>query len=195
MAAIVAEAAPGNAVTQWFGAGFAQLHPLLQSLHLHGGRLSGQATLRFGSGLAGVLGRRMARRLGVPIQAGPHRLEVEIGHDCGTLQWNRCFDGSHWVRSSFHPSGHWPDGVWLERTGPIELALAVEVVDGGWHWRTVSLRVHGLPVPRWLVPRSTAYKHIEHDRYRFHVGFGMPLLGEVFSYSGLLRSSMGTYSA
>jgi hypothetical protein len=42
----------------------------------------------------------------------------------------------------------------------------------------------------WLVPRSRAYKRIEDGRYRFFVGFTLPFLGEVFSYSGLLEARL-----
>lgn len=183
------EVEDANAVTQWFAEGFAQLHPLLQALHRRSGCLTGQVAVNFGAGLAGVLGRRLVRRLGIPDQAGPHELTVQIGHDASTLQWDRCFDRVHYVRSRFHPKGHWPEGIWVERTGPLELELTVDVVDGGWYWRVTSMRLHGVRVPQWLMPRSNAYKRVENGRYRFFVGFTLPLAGELFSYSGLLEAN------
>lgn len=188
MASKETKAGEANAVVHWFGEGFGGLHPLLQALHCGSGDLSGEVSLQFGAGLAGVVGRRLVRRLGIPESAGPHHLNVEIGHDAANLQWNRCFDRACHVRSSFRPKGHWPDGYWIENTGPLELKLAVDVVQGGWHWRTVAVRLHGVRVPLWLIPRSSAYKRIEDDRYRFFVGFSLPMLGEVFSYSGLLEA-------
>jgi hypothetical protein len=185
-----AEADGDNAVVQWFGDGFAQLHPLLQALHRNSGVLGGQVQLQFGKGLAGAVGRRLVRRLGVPESAGPHRLDVDIRHDATTLHWNRCFDRKHHVRSRFRPEGHWPGGHWVERTGPLEIELAVDIVEGGWHWRPLAVRVHGVRMPMWLVPRSRAYKRIEDGRYRFFVGFTLPFLGEVFSYSGLLEARL-----
>lgn len=189
MTSTFTQAHDGNAVTMWFGENFNRLHPLLQALHRRGGKLSGPVALRFGTGLTGVLGHRLARKLGIPAVAGQHQLDVEIGHDATTLHWRRRFDLTHHVHSSFHPHGHWPDGHWIEHIGPFELKLAVDVIDGGWHWRTIAVRLHGLRVPLWLVPRSTAYKRIEEGRYRFFVGFSLPILGEVFSYSGLLETS------
>ncbi len=181
------EGALGNAVTAWFGDGFAQLHPLLQALHREPGRLSGPATLQFGIGLAGMLGRRLARGLGIPDVAGPHHLDVDIGHDASTLWWHRCFDHTFPLRSIFRPHGHWPHGHWIETTGPLEVRLTVDVIDGGWYWRVTRVRLHGLRVPLWLLPKATAYKRIEAGQYRFHVGFSLPLLGQVFCYSGLLQ--------
>jgi hypothetical protein len=183
----VDDAADRNAVTAWFGSAFGLLHPLLQALHRDGGRLTGSANLQFGKGITGMLGRHLARKLGIPDVAGSHRLDVDIRHDATALYWNRQFDHAHAVRSVFRPVGHWPDGHWVENTGPLELGLRVEIEQGGWYWRAVHVRVRGVCVPLWLMPRSTAFKRIEEGRYRFHVAFSMPILGEVLSYSGLLE--------
>lgn len=179
----------GNAVTAWFGAGFADLHPLLQALHGRPSQLSGSVGLRFGKGLAGAFGRRLARRFGMPDVAGEHYLKVTIRHDEASLQWHRCFDGTHHLRSNFMPRGHWPAGYWIEKTGALELMLTVDVIEGGWYWRVIAARLHGIRLPLWLIPRSTAYKRIEQDAYRFHVAFSVPVLGEVICYSGVLEAS------
>ena len=47
--------------------------------------------------------------------------------------------------------------------------------------------MHGVRVPLWLLPRTEAYKRIDADHYHFHVGFSLPLLGLLFSYSGALQ--------
>ncbi|WJN58007.1 hypothetical protein [Pseudomonas sp. SO81] len=59
----------GNSVTSWFGEHFTELHPLLQRLHREGGELAGEVEVRYGQGLAGLLGRRLANKLGL----APHR--------------------------------------------------------------------------------------------------------------------------
>lgn len=181
------EAGTENAVTTWFGGGFGQLHPHLQALHRRGGTLRGPVTFWFRKGIAGALGRRLARHLGIPDVAGQHQLDVEIGHSAGTMSWNRCFDRSQFLRSIFRPIGRWPDGHWFENTDPMEFTLNVAVIEGGWYWRIVGARLRGVPMPLWLLPRVTAYKRIEADKYRFHVGFALPVVGDVFSYSGLLE--------
>ena len=176
-----------NAVTKWFGKDFGRLHPLLQALHRHDGTLRGPVTLWFAQGRAGAMGRRLARHLDIPDVAGQHHFEVEIGHDATTMWWTRCFNHSHTVPSSFRLVGSWPDGQWIETTDPLELTLTVAVVEGGWYWHVVGARLRGVPLPLSLMPRVTAYKRIEGDKYRFHAGFALPVFGEVFSYSGLLE--------
>lgn len=170
-----------SVVSRWFGAGFGRLHPLLQALHLHGGILAGPVEIALGRGAARPFGQAIARKLGIPLQAGRHGLRVEIGHRPDCLLWNRCFDGRQRMDSNFHPVGSGPDGLWLEQTGPVRLDLAVEVIDGGWFWRCRKVWFHGVRLPLALFPQSTAYKCVENGRYRFQVTFTMPLLGNVLS--------------
>jgi hypothetical protein len=94
-----------GAVMGWFGKGFDDLHPLLRALHERDSELNGPVTLRFGRGMAGAFGRHMARKLGMPVAAGQHHMNVTIRHDARTLEWHRCFDGTHHLHSSFIPSG------------------------------------------------------------------------------------------
>ena len=178
-----------SAATAWFGAGFEKLHPALQRLHRgDGGRLHGPVTLRFGRGLAGVAGRRVARRLGLPAIAGEYAFSVDIVHDAIGMQWRRRFDDVAATTSHFRPVGAWPEGYWLEHTGALEMRLGVEVVDQEWHWTVRGTRLRGLPLPRGLVPRLTAYKRIDaNGKYDFRVGVSLPGLGEVLCYAGLLE--------
>lgn len=176
-----------NPVVRWFGPRFQDLHPGLQALHQHGGTLAEPIEIRRGRGLAGQAGLRLARKLGVPTTPEPHRLKVDIRHDGTILYWYRRFDDASRMDSHFEPVGCWPQGYWRERTGAIELELAVDVIDGGWHWRCRRVRWHGIPLPMALLPRTRASKRIEDGRYRFEVAFALPWLGEVLSYRGLLE--------
>jgi hypothetical protein len=176
----------GTVVSEWFGLAFEQLHPLLQSLHRHGGKLRGPIDIGFGQGLSGIAGRRLARRLGIPCDGNGHMLEVTIDHRGALLHWDRRLDDGHGFRSTFRPYGRWPDGGWIEDTAAIALRLQVEVIDGGWYWRCIGAQLGRWRLPRWLLPRSEAYKRIEDGRYRFSVSFALPLLGEIVSYGGLL---------
>lgn len=176
-----------TAVSHWFGPAFGQLHPQLQALHRHGGTLQGPLTIRFGRGLAGLAGRRLARRLGIPTEGGAHRLQVCIHHRDGRLHWDRRFDDGTRFASTFRPCGRWPDGSWIEETGALALRLQVDVVDGGWQWRCIGARLGRWPLPLWLLPGTHAGKRIEAGDYRFDVSIALPLLGEVLGYGGLLQ--------
>lgn len=176
---------PSEMVKDWFGDQFNKLHPALQQLHRIGGRLTGDVKITYGRGIAGVLGRRLAKKMNFPNE-GLHQLSVNISHDRGGLHWARSFDGRAPVESLFNPVGNINDGYWLETTGPLQMRLTVDIIKGGWFWRCLNVKFLGLPVPQWLLPRTDAYKTIENGKYRFHVAFSLPLMGTLVSYRGLL---------
>jgi len=180
--------APSSLVSNWFGTQFAQLHPLLQTLHRHGGRLRGEIDIELGRGIAGTIGRRLARSVGIPVDRAQCGFEVEIRHTETALLWHRRFDSGAQMWSSFEPVGAWPEGYWVERTGALQLHLTVDVVDGGWQWRPLRAALHGVRVPLFLLPRTRAGKYVEGGRYVFGVEFSLPVLGRVLSYSGALRA-------
>jgi hypothetical protein len=126
--------------------------------------------------------------MGLPSHAGTLALEVDISHAEGALVWARRFGPERRpVTSLFEPTGQWPSGTWRERTGALQFTLTVDVRDGGWHWRVLGARFHGIPLPVALLPRSHAGKWIDDGAYRFEVAFVAPLLGTLLSYGGTLQ--------
>lgn len=178
-----------NIVTRWFGPHFADLHPLLQDLHRHGGQLRGPVAVTVGKGVAGWMGRRLAAKLGIPVGEAAQHFVVDIRHAEDALHWDRQFANGATMHSRFVPVGSWPDGYWIEHSGALQLRLTVDVVEGGWYWRLLGMRLAGLPLPIWLFPKPQAYKRIEQGRYRFCVAFTLPLVGEILCYQGLLAVS------
>lgn len=177
-----------SVVRRWFGPQFVQLHPLLQQLHLHGGRLSGVVDIHTGTGLAGWFGRRLATAVGIPVDRPRRDLVVEIRHTDDALLWTRTFDHDAQMISTFTPIGSWPDGCWVEQTGALQLRLGVDIKDGAWQWLPRGTYLHGIRLPSWLVPTSRAGKRIENGRYVFSVAFALPFLGMVLGYSGTLEA-------
>lgn len=173
-------------VSRWFGTRFSELHPLLQSLHLNGGRLRGVIDIQIGAGFAGWMGTRLAASLGIPVDRPRRGFEVEIKHTSKALEWRRSFDNGQTLVSIFEPVGVWPEGYWIEQTGPLSLQLTVDVNDGGWQWRPLRASYRGLRLPLWLLPKSRAGKRIVDGKYVFHVEFALPVMGKVLSYSGTL---------
>lgn len=184
-----------NIAEEWLGNQFRELHPLLQDLHRNPSILTGQVEVSFGRGIAGVLGRRIASRLGVPITSGEHTLEVSIYSDGGVLHWVRSFNGQSRFHSEFKPVGRYPSGYWVERSGPLALLLDVRVIAGGWHWVHRSTKLFGIPLPRAFLPTTVASKSIDQGLYRFSVEVKAPVLGKLFGYSGTLAPNPSTESA
>jgi len=177
-------------VEAWFGHAFADLHPNIQALHRAGGILRGPVEVRLGrNGVARWIGKRLATRLGVPQPHPDNHMEVSIFSDGAGLHWNRRFNGGSEFRSLFRPVGHYPSGRWIESSGAITLALQVAVRNGAWHWEHVDTRLFGIPLPRWLMPRTAAYKDVRDGMYIFSVNTSVPLLGTVLSYCGTLSAT------
>ncbi len=175
-----------NPVIDWFGKSFAELHPMLQDLHRNGGELTGTVNLEFGSGISGVIGRKLAAKLGLPSNAGNHDFKVLITHKNGSLYWSRQFDLKHKMVSVFTPHGNYPTGYWSETTGKLSLILGVKIFEGGWHWVQRKIKFMGISMPLWLFPSSHAYKQIKNEMYEFSVTFKIPVIGKLLSYSGKL---------
>ncbi|MBL8298717.1 MAG: DUF4166 domain-containing protein [Rhodanobacteraceae bacterium] len=174
-------------VTRWFGDAFYQLHPLLQTLHSHGGVLHGRIAINHGRGAAGLIGRRLARRLGLPAGHSDCGFRVRITHTHDSLLWCRRFETGAEMISRFIPYGHFPSGGWYESTGPLRLDLGVDTTGGDWLWRLRGARWHGLPIPLALLD-TRAGKRIVDGGYVFEVEFRLPLLGLVLRYAGTLAA-------
>lgn len=172
------------AAERWFGAAFAGLAPELRRLHRHGGVLRGDVRFVLADGVAGWLGRIALHRLGIRDPQAAQPLSVEIRPAEAGLVWSRRFGDGPEARSLFVPEGHWPDGVWRERAGPFELALGVDIADGGWRWRQRACRCFGVALPSWLAPRVEAGKRVVGERYRFDVAIVLPVFGRVLAWGG-----------
>lgn len=175
-------------VKNWFGDEFSNLAPELQDLHIHGGVLSGEISVSVGSGIAGVVGRRLSKKIGLPAP-GSNNLVVTISHSDKALHWDRRFNNSTKMKSTFYPVGSINDGYWIEKTGPLKIKLTVDIKNNGWYWRCLGFSFFRLPLPVWLFPESQAYKYIENGKYHFFVGFNAPIVGKLVSYKGVLDKS------
>jgi hypothetical protein len=180
-----------HAVEHWFGASFDQLSPEIQALHRHGGILTGRVALRTGPGLAGMIGRRLAKRLGLPEACDAAKLTVSIYSDEQGLHWNRQFDDGRTFLSLFKPHGRFPDGYWSEHSGTLMLQLKVDIHDGGWHWVHTGTKLGRVSIPNWLMPRTLAHKKMVNGMYAFSVSISVPMVGEVLSYQGQLACHGG----
>jgi hypothetical protein len=178
---------PNELVKNWFDDEFNHLHPLLQQLHINGGKLAGDVDISYGKGLAGIIGARLAKKMNLP-NKGVHQLVVSISHDSEGLHWSRRFNEGTLVESVFKPVGNIQQGYWVEITGPLTMKLTVDIINGGWYWRCLKINFLGLPIPLWLTPKANAYKMIENGQYRFYVEFSLPVIGSLVCYQGLLYS-------
>ena len=176
---------------KWFGDHFTELHPKLQKLHSEGGVLSGEVEVEYGTGIAGVIGKRLGVKLGLPLHTESTSLKVDISHTDQAMIWSRQFGGaSKPMVSEFTPQGIYESGYWAETTGAITVELSVEVHLGGWHWIQRATKVKNLVVPSLLVPELKAKKSFEDSLYQFEVALQKRGMGLLVRYAGALEAGV-----
>lgn len=173
---------------KWFGDHFIELHPELQKLHSQGGVLVGEVEVSYGKGVASLIGKRLGKKLGLPSQAGPTSLRVEISHIENTMIWSRKFgDAPKPMISIFTPHGSYQTGHWTESTGAFSVDLTVEVLNAEWHWIQRETRLMNWPIPALLLPALIAKKAVSNNRYHFEVTLFKRGLGVLVQYKGALE--------
>jgi len=172
---------------KWFGDHFTKLHPKLQKLHSEGGELNGEVRVEYGTGVAGLLGKRLGKKLGLPQQTESTSLRVVISHTDQEMNWSRQFgSASKPMVSVFKPVGNYDSGYWTETTGGITIALSVAIQQGSWHWIQRTTKIKNITVPVLFLPELKAGKAIEDDSYRFEVALHKRGLGLLVRYAGAL---------
>lgn len=179
-----------NTFIEWFGDDFHRLHPSLQKLHVTSGTLEGKVTIATSRSWFGRwLGNKLARKMGVPTNQSQRVLKVIVAHHADGLHWGRDFSEGEVLTSHFVPQGTKQSGGYiLETTGRLKAKLTVDIVDGAWIWRPLSMMLGRIRLPIWLFPKSHAYKRVNtQGLYHFSVSFSIPFIGQVLSYSGQLK--------
>jgi hypothetical protein len=161
------------------GARFDALPPMVRAMHDLSGDAgaTGEGAVRRGRGLAWLIGRVM----GFP-PAGSYPVHVAFAAQGGEERWTRDF-GGHVFSSTLSQAGQ---GV-AERFGPLRFTFDLSSGSEGLAMVLRGWTAFGVPMPRWLGPRIIGREWQEDERFRFEVGVGLPLLGEVVYYTGWLE--------
>lgn len=141
--------------------------------------LSGRARVERGRG---VFARLLSTVFGFP--AGSEDIEVEVTktREDDHETWRRRF-GSREFESRLRIAR----GRMRERFGAFEFELDLHIANASLHFPVRRGWLLGLPLPRWLLPRSEAREFVEDGRFRFDVAIEAPLgIGRMVRYRGWL---------
>ena len=169
------------------GASYAVLPAQIRELHAIGfaRRWTGKARIERGTSL---LSRIAAAFAGFPPAADDVPVTVEMTRRGKTETWVRTF-GHHHFRSFLSPAGPPGSGLITERFGLMRFRIGLQVRDGRLEYPVVSGSFLGIPLPGFLLPRSTTAEYVDTEgRACFSVRVDLPLGGHVASYSGWLRA-------
>jgi NAD(P)-dependent dehydrogenase (short-subunit alcohol dehydrogenase family) len=163
--------------------GYANLPPVLQSFHDVAGISvwEGEADVDRGTH---PVSRIIAWIIGLPPAGLLHRVQVSVerGAD-GNEVWTRTF-ASQSFQSQMSAS---VDGKLRERFGPMMFTLGLKSSRQGTALPLESGSVFGIPIPRVLLPKSTAVEYVdEQGRFRFDVRLDLPFFGLLAHYRGWL---------
>lgn len=76
----------------------------------------------------------------------------------------------------------------MESFGRINFAMAVTEREGRMALVLRNWDIAGLPLPRFLLPSSSAFEHGADGRFNFDVDISLPLFGRVVHYQGWLEA-------
>jgi hypothetical protein len=175
----------GSLYEQIMGEAFQRLARPLQRFHSTGKsfQMRGRATVVRGRS---ILSRVISAIIGFPASTEDTEVNITIEPTVNRELWTRKF-GSHMFRScQFKGKGRY-EGLLVESFGPFNFGLAVVeeharlgLVVRGWD-------VLGLPLPRFLMPASSAIEHDADGRFNFDVKISLPVGGDVVHYRGWLE--------
>jgi hypothetical protein len=168
---------------QILGSAFESLPPRVQELHNTGGRWTGLADVKRGTGL---LARLIAPIMGFPRAATQIPVSLVFTSEAGGQRWTRTFDGKTF--SSLQTRGTAKnDHLVVERFGAISIALAL-IVEGG-RLSLVPRRwtCLGIPLPQFLLPAGHGFEVEVDGQFAFDVEIAAPLVGVIVAYKGVLK--------
>jgi hypothetical protein len=133
----------------------------------------------------GMLARLVASVVGFPQAAADTPVRVRFAATKNEEIWTRTFGDLSFSSRQFAGRGR-SEGLLCERFGALTFAMAL--VPAGARLALILRRwsAFGVPLPRWLGPRTTAYETSEDGRFHFHVEISHPFTGLIVRYRGWL---------
>lgn len=135
-------------------------------------------------GPSNALAALVAWVIGFPRTAAETTAEAEFRALAdGRELWKRRIGGRAFESVLIHRGPN----LCVEKFGTIELDLDVRLAPRGVRLDVIGWRVAGMPMPRFLAPRSVAYEgEDEEGRYTFDAPIALPLIGRLTHYRGFL---------
>lgn len=173
-------------------AAFAALPEPLRRFHNAEGAPVWQGRARIVNG-GNPVARLLRRIIGLPAAGAdvPITVSVErlVGEHGPTEIWTRNFGGQRFSSQLDLD----PQGCLRERFGPTAFRLGLTARDGQIHLPVLTARLFGLPLPRFLLPRSQAIESLDAEgRFSFDVRLMLPFFGLLVHYAGWLEPKART---
>jgi saccharopine dehydrogenase-like NADP-dependent oxidoreductase len=132
-----------------------------------------------------VISRCVGALIGLPPASLNADVMVTVERNAdGKERWTRRFNGK-----DFHSTmNSGPDNSFWERFGWLNFKLKLRVEDGKLIYPIAKARCCGIPMPRFLLPKTQAFETVdEQGRFVFDVLITLPFVGLLVHYRGWLE--------
>ncbi len=102
----------------------------------------------------------------------------------GSEVWERDFNGR--IMRSYLSRAYIPGEI-TERFGLFRFTIRLRWDGTRLHYQIVKGKLIGIRLPRALLPRTTAFEHVEDGVFRFDVRLSLPVIGLLAHYRGWLK--------
>jgi len=75
----------------------------------------------------------------------------------------------------------------FEKFGPVKFKMLFRVDDNKLHYDIIGACMFGMPLPKFLRPKSVTHEREENGKFIFDVDTALPLLGRLIAYKGWLE--------
>lgn len=135
----------------------------------------------------GLLSRIVGATIGFPPAGRDVPVRVTMQRQADSELWTRDFAGRTF-RSRLSPGGAPGCCIVRERFGPVVLYIALDTRRRGRiGYPVVAGSMLGIPLPRFLLPRSDTFEHVDAEgRACFDVAISLPIAGHIATYRGWL---------
>lgn len=168
------------------GTSFNQLPTQLQDLHTFTDQRvwRGEAHITRGKSFRSKVAGWLA---GFPDESQAAPVQVTMYQSATGEIWQRKF-GLSGFRSNLSHKTRNGSTIMTERFGLMRFEIGLNLNDGCLHYPVLRGTLFGLPLPKWLLPVSNTFEHVDHQgRACFNVKISLPLAGPVVHYQGWLK--------
>jgi len=163
------------------GAAWDELPAEIRTMHT-ASAAEGRASVERGTGPLSRLAAWLAR---FPAAEADTKVTVRFDVTPSTETWTRTFGDHRFSSVQFAGTGR-SAYLLCERFGALTFAMALVAGESRLSLVLRRWRVFGIPLPRWLSPRSIAFEAVDNGRFHFHVEIFHPITGLIVRYRGWL---------
>ncbi len=144
---------------------------------------SGTSSVGVGPSRLSAIVRKL---IGFPSKGSSVPVTVHMKRSGDREIWTRRF-GDQVFHSILKLWGSPKSGTVTERFGPFRFVIDLQASDANLEYPITKGWAFGIPLPKWMLPKSQTQETQADGRFQFDVAIGLPLVGLLVHYKGHLQ--------